>query len=60
MTVGLMLSNTFTIAVAESLIPLTSVTINLTGFAPMLLQLKSYLLRVFVAIAQLSLEPLSI
>ena len=46
-------------ALAEFTIPLTSVTVNSTLFCPISLHVKLYLLKVRVAIAQLSEDPLS-
>ena len=48
-----------TIAVFELVLPFTSVTVNVTILSPISLKLKLFLLSTFVAIPQLSVEPLS-
>ena len=55
-----MISCTVTTALAESILPFTSVTRNQIVLAPTLLQSKLDLLKVLVAIEQLSVELLSI
>ena len=59
MTIGLSVSNTVTVAAAESRLPLTSVTLNCTVFAPTFEQLKLLLSRLLVLMPQASLLPLS-
>ncbi|MCY1227640.1 hypothetical protein D9M72_399210 [compost metagenome] len=55
-----MLSSTVTTAVFEATFPLTSVTVKITVFGPTFVQLKAVVSKTYVAIAQLSNEPLSI
>ena len=55
-----MISCTVTTALAESMLPFTSVTRNQIVLAPTSEQSKLDLLKVLVAIVQLSVEPLSI
>ena len=54
-----MISCTVTTALAESMLPFTSVTRNQIVLAPTSEQSKLDLLKVLVAIVQLSVEPLS-
>lgn len=59
-TIGAVLSFIVTIAVPVELLPLVSVTVSVTEFAPMLAQVKVVWLKTLVAIPQLSVDPLSI
>ena len=58
-TVGLITSCTVITALAESTLPFTSVTRSQIVLVPTFEQSKLYLLKVRVAIVQLSVEPLS-
>ena len=57
---GLIVSTTVTVAVAVETLPLTSVTVKVTVLAPVLAQVKEVLLNAYVAIPQLSVDPLLI
>ena len=57
-TTGAILSSTVTIAISVAIFPLTSVTFNVTVFAPTVAQVKSVLSKVIVAMPQASVEPL--
>src|SRR5690606_7634084 len=59
-TTGAMMSSTVTIAVAVSVLPLTSVTVRVTVLSPTSPQSKLFWLSVIEAIPQVSAEPLSI
>src|SRR5690606_37580132 len=59
-TTGSVMSSTVTMAVAVSVLPLTSVTVRITVLSPTCEQSKSYWLSVMLAIPQESVEPLSI
>ena len=56
---GSTLSSTVTVAEQELILPLLSVTVNVTGLAPTLAQAKLVWLSTRLAIPQASLEPLS-
>ena len=58
MAIGRTVSKTETVAVAESIFPIKSVTYNFTVFNPILLQLNVVLLNEIVEIPQLSELPL--
>ena len=59
MAVGATLSSTVTVAVADALLPLLSVTVRVTVLAPTLAQPKDVMSRAMVWMPQASLEPLS-
>ncbi|MCY1227639.1 hypothetical protein D9M72_399200 [compost metagenome] len=59
-TVGTIESTTVTIAVFEAVFPFTSVAVKVTVFVPTLAQLKLVTSSAYVAIVQLSDEPLLI
>jgi hypothetical protein len=58
--VGAMLSSTVTVALHVEIFPLTSVTVKTVGLAPTFAHVNALGKTVMEAIAQLSLEPLSI
>ena len=58
--VGGVVSTTVTIAVAVEIFPLTSVTVNVTVFAPISLHVKEVESKAKLAIPQLSVDPSSI
>ena len=60
MATGSILSSTVTVAEAEFVFPLWSVTVRLTVFAPKSEQVKSVTSKLKLDTEQLSVEPLSI
>ena len=58
--VGGVVSTTVTMAVAVEIFPLTSVTVNVTVFAPISLHVKEVESKAKLAIPQLSVDPSSI
>src|SRR5690554_2163777 len=59
-TTGAVIPSTVTVAVALSVLPLTSVTVRVTALSPTCEQSKSYWLSVMLMIPQEAVEPLSI
>ena len=59
MAVGATLSSTVMVAVQVVVLPFTSVTVSVSVFAPTSAQAKLVWLKEILAMAQLSLDPLS-